>query len=75
MPSLVGDEATGATEIPSPVPDDLDPDILVLGFQELDLSTGALLYSYTTTMEDMWVEAIFAGLGEVREEYTKVRLS
>lgn len=44
----------------------------VLGFQELDLSTEALIYSYTTTREEMWTEAIFAALGEVRSQYTKV---
>ena len=51
---------------------DDEPDMFVLGFQELDLSTEALLYSYTTTREEMWLEAIFAALGEVRDQYTKV---
>lgn len=41
-----------------------DPDLLVLGFQELDLSTEALLYATSTVKEDAWVEAILAGLGE-----------
>ena len=49
-----------------------EPGVLVFGFQELDLSTEALLYSYTTTREEMWLDAIFAGLGEVREQYVKV---
>ena len=49
-----------------------EPDLIVLGFQELDLSTEALLYSYTTTREDAWVEAILASLGEVRDQYVKV---
>ena len=48
-----------------------EPDMLVFGFQELDLSAEALLYSYTTSREEMWLEAIFAGLGEVRDQYTK----
>ena len=49
-----------------------DPDILVLGFQELDLSAGALLYSSETTREDAWCVAVFAGLGEKAELYQKV---
>ncbi|EJD01693.1 DNase I-like protein [Fomitiporia mediterranea MF3/22] len=53
-------------------PQDSDPDILFLGFQELDLSTEALLYSYSTTREEMWLEAIFAALGEVRDQYMKL---
>ncbi|KAH8118813.1 DNase I-like protein [Phellopilus nigrolimitatus] len=44
---------------------DGDPDMIVLGFQELDLSAEALLYSYTTAREDMWLESIFAALGEL----------
>lgn len=50
-----------------------DPDILVLGFQELDLSTEALLYTTSTLKEDEWLTAIFAGLGEKRVLYEKVR--
>ena len=50
-----------------------EPDIYVLGFQELDLSTEAFLYGYNTIREDMWVDAIFAALGEMRSQYTKVR--
>lgn len=49
-----------------------DPDILVLGFQELDLSTEALLYTTSTLKEDEWLTAIFAGLGEKRVLYEKV---
>lgn len=52
-----------------------EPDLIVLGFQELDLSTEALIYSYTTTREELWLEAIFAALGEVRDQYTKVLLT
>jgi len=49
-----------------------DPDLIVLGFQELDLSTEALLYTTSTVKEDAWVEAIFAGLGEKGILYEKV---
>lgn len=49
-----------------------DPDVIVLGFQELDLSTGALLYSTETTREDAWFSAAMAGLGEKAEHYEKV---
>lgn len=51
---------------------DPDPDILVLGFQELDLSTEALLYSTSTFREDAWTTAIFAALGEKAVLYHKV---
>ena len=49
-----------------------DPDVLVLGFQELDLSAGALLYSTETFRENAWTSAVFAGLGEKVELYDKV---
>ncbi|KAG2134783.1 DNase I-like protein [Suillus clintonianus] len=49
-----------------------DPDLFVLGFQELDLSTEALLYGTSTVKEDTWVEAIFAGLGERGILYEKL---
>ncbi|KAI6041460.1 DNase I-like protein [Pisolithus marmoratus] len=49
-----------------------DPDIFVLGFQELDLSTEALLYATSSTKEDMWMTAVFAGLGEKGILYEKV---
>ncbi|KAG2040787.1 Endonuclease/exonuclease/phosphatase [Suillus americanus] len=49
-----------------------DPDLLVLGFQELDLSTEALLYATSTVKEDSWVEAILAGLGERGILYEKL---
>ncbi|EEB97130.1 hypothetical protein MPER_03608 [Moniliophthora perniciosa FA553] len=48
-----------------------DPDILVFGFQELDLSTEALLYSTSTVREEAWCMAIFAALGEKRDLYQK----
>ncbi|KAH7915962.1 DNase I-like protein [Hygrophoropsis aurantiaca] len=49
-----------------------DPDLLVLGFQELDLSTEALLYTTNTLKEDSWVAAVFAGLGEKAVLYEKL---
>lgn len=49
-----------------------DPDLFVLAFQELDLSTEALLYSSSTTREDAWCYAIFAALGEKGVKYEKV---
>lgn len=48
------------------------PDILVLGFQEVDLSTEALLYSTGSTREDAWYKAALAGLGEKAVLYEKV---
>ncbi|KIJ64696.1 hypothetical protein HYDPIDRAFT_39912 [Hydnomerulius pinastri MD-312] len=49
-----------------------DADMLVLGFQELDLSTEALLYTATTLKEDAWLTAIFAALGEKGVLYEKL---
>lgn len=51
---------------------DPHPDLLVLGFQELDLSTEALVYSSGAAREDAWCHAIFAALGEKIELYEKV---
>ncbi|KAF7440117.1 hypothetical protein PC9H_000461 [Pleurotus ostreatus] len=51
---------------------DRDPDIFVFGFQELDLSTEALLYSTSTIKEDSWTAAIFASLGNKAPQYTKL---
>jgi len=48
------------------------PDMLVLNFQELDLSTEALLYSTSTIREDAWCTAIFAALGEKAVLFEKV---
>jgi inositol polyphosphate 5-phosphatase INPP5B/F len=42
-------------------PDDLNdgnPDLIVLGFQELDLSPKALLYSMGTDREDVWCMSV-----------------
>ncbi|KAK0459184.1 DNase I-like protein [Desarmillaria tabescens] len=61
-----------------PIPLDPDPytqnqpDIFVLGFQELDLSTEALIYSTGTVKEDAWRMAVFAALGEWGEHYVKL---
>lgn len=69
-------------EVPTiPISKNLDPtesepdfDILVLGFEELDLSTEALLYSTSTAREDAWTVAVFAALGEKAELYEKVNI-
>jgi phosphatidylinositol-bisphosphatase len=50
------------------------PDILVLGFQELDQSTEALIYSVGSAKEDAWTMAITAALGEKAIDYEKVVL-
>ncbi|KAF8961879.1 DNase I-like protein [Flammula alnicola] len=49
-----------------------DPDMLVLGFQELDLSTEALIYSTGTVREDAWCLAVIASLGEKAVKYEKL---
>lgn len=51
-----------------------DPDLLVLGFQELDLSTEALIYSTGTLREDAWCLAVLAALGEKAVNYEKANL-
>ncbi|KAF7289711.1 DNase I-like protein [Mycena indigotica] len=43
------------------------PDLIVLGFQELDLSTEALLYANSTAREEAWMEAIYAALGQSKD--------
>ena len=50
----------------------LEPILLVLGFQELDLSTEALIYNTGPAKEDAWVTACVAGLGERGDEWEKV---
>ncbi|CAE6440019.1 unnamed protein product [Rhizoctonia solani] len=47
-------------------------DLIVLGFQELDLSTEALLISTTTLREDIWCEALMRDLAELGDEYVKL---
>ncbi|KAG7095842.1 hypothetical protein E1B28_006537 [Marasmius oreades] len=49
-----------------------DTDVMVFGFQELDLSTEALIYSTSTTREEAWCMAIFAALGEKGGQYVKL---
>lgn len=50
-------------------------DMLVFGFQELDTSAEALLYSSTTVKEDLWYQAILRDMGaEVSRSYRKVRV-
>ena len=56
-------------------PESSETDLLVFGFQELDLSTEALLYSTSTAKEEAWLKAIFAALGEEGDNYEKVRSS
>ncbi|KAL4071719.1 DNase I-like protein [Scleroderma citrinum] len=51
---------------------DIDPDIFVLGFQEIDLSTEALLYATSSAKEEMWLTAIIAALGEKGVLYEKL---
>ena len=53
----------------------LDPDLFVFAFQELDLSTEALLYSTKTAREEAWTMALTAALGEKGELYEKVTSS
>ncbi|KAI0340269.1 DNase I-like protein [Trametopsis cervina] len=53
-------------------PQDDSPDLIVLGFQELDLSAGALLYSTEATRENAWLAAVMAGLGEKAALYEKL---
>ncbi|KAI0311975.1 Endonuclease/exonuclease/phosphatase [Amylostereum chailletii] len=48
------------------------PDVLVLAFQELDLSTEALFTNARTTREDAWTRAVFDALGDKREAYAKL---
>lgn len=50
----------------------VDPDIFVLGFQEVDLSTEALLYAVSSAKEEMWMTAITAALGEKGVLYEKL---
>ncbi|KAL6304662.1 DNase I-like protein [Sparassis latifolia] len=77
-PSSSTASATGTVVQNRPEPgidtieDSTDPDLIVLAFQELDLSTEALLYSTKTLREDAWCMAAFAGLGEKAVLYEKL---
>ncbi|KAI5833874.1 DNase I-like protein [Schizophyllum commune Tattone D] len=76
-PSISGttvvEEPTSMKEATVPAdPDSSETDLLVFGFQELDLSTEALLYSTSTAKEEAWLKAIFAALGEEGDNYEKL---
>ncbi|CAG7851790.1 Inositol polyphosphate 5-phosphatase OCRL-1; AltName: Full=Lowe oculocerebrorenal syndrome protein [Serendipita indica DSM 11827] len=47
------------------------PDMLIFGFQELDLSTSALIYSTSTLLEDTWTSAIMNCLEDTGGSYVK----
>ncbi|KAG8886599.1 hypothetical protein FRB97_000018 [Tulasnella sp. 331] len=47
------------------------PDVLVFGFQELDLSSQALIYQATTWKEEMWFTAIMDALESASADYVK----
>ncbi|SCV67135.1 BQ2448_5781 [Microbotryum intermedium] len=46
-------------------------ELLVIGFQEFDLSTEAL-WRYTSTKEDAWRTELMKGLGEQAKDYVKI---
>ncbi|KIP04826.1 hypothetical protein PHLGIDRAFT_129265 [Phlebiopsis gigantea 11061_1 CR5-6] len=71
-PALAKSRILGNVAVPSTTGEAQDPDLIVLGFQELDLSAGALIYSTETTREDAWFAAALAGLGENAVEYEKL---
>lgn len=52
---------------------DLGPDLLVLGFQELDRSAEAYIYSTNVAREEAWCTAATAALGERGPQYEKVK--
>ncbi|EJD47455.1 DNase I-like protein [Auricularia subglabra TFB-10046 SS5] len=60
IPDIVRTDSPGAAE---PHSSQDEPDILVVGFQELDLSAEALLYSTNPAKEDAWTAAILESLG------------
>jgi inositol polyphosphate 5-phosphatase INPP5B/F len=49
--------------------------MLVMAFQETDLSPEAFFYFTGTAREDAWTTAILAALGERVDRYEKVNLS
>ncbi|KAG8709688.1 hypothetical protein FRC08_018159 [Ceratobasidium sp. 394] len=53
-------------------PSDPPSDLIVVGFQELDLSAEALLISSTTLKEDLWCEALMRDLAELGDQYVKL---
>ncbi|KAN0064485.1 hypothetical protein ACQY0O_002111 [Thecaphora frezii] len=50
---------------------DEDPDLVVLGFQEVDTSGGAYLY-YSPAREDAWTRSAVQALGRRAGDYTKI---
>lgn len=72
LPSLTSLSSALPQQLADVQEDRTDPDLLVLGFQELDLSAGALLYATEASREDAWCAAVFAGLGEKAVLYEKV---
>ena len=50
---------------------ELDPDLIVLGFQEVDTSSGAYLY-YSPAKEEAWTRAITQALGRRADKYRKL---
>lgn len=50
------------------------PDLFVFSFQELDLSSQALIYQTTPRKEELWLNAIMEALGSASTDYVKVRL-
>ncbi|SJX62364.1 related to INP52-phosphatidylinositol phosphate phosphatase [Sporisorium reilianum f. sp. reilianum] len=48
-----------------------DPDVLVLGFQEVDTSGGAYLY-HSPAREDAWTRAVTQALGRRADSYAKM---
>ncbi|KAK2460857.1 hypothetical protein APHAL10511_007327 [Amanita phalloides] len=51
---------------------DSGPDLLVLGFQELDHSAEAYIYSTNVAREEAWITAVIAALGEKGPHYEKL---
>lgn len=49
-----------------------EADMLVVGFQEVDLSTEAFFNFIGPAREDAWTVAILAALGDKAEQYEKV---
>ncbi|SPO26090.1 related to INP52 - phosphatidylinositol phosphate phosphatase [Ustilago trichophora] len=48
-----------------------EPDLIVLGFQEVDTSSGAYLY-YSPAREDAWTRSITQALGRRADKYRKI---
>ncbi|KAH8827150.1 DNase I-like protein [Flagelloscypha sp. PMI_526] len=67
----ISEQSETSTLVPDTELSDSDPDLIVMGFQEVDLSTEALIYSTSTVKEEAWCTAILAGLGEKQDKYEK----